>query len=275
MKKNQSTTAGKGNSSGHRPRKRFGQNFLHDRAVIEQIIQAFDPDPELAIVEIGPGQGALTLPLLQLAGRLTAIEIDRDLASALADKCRAAGELKLHVADALKFDFSTLHPAPIQVIGNLPYNISTPLIFHLLKTSAQTRVMLLMLQKEVADRICALHDQADYGRLSVMVQSCCLVEKLFEVPASAFTPAPKVTSAVVQLRPNPVRAGTINDTKLLADVVRQAFAQRRKTLRNALRGLLDENCLHSVSISPACRPENVSVEDYIKLANVLYKLQNQ
>lgn len=259
----------------HRPRKRFGQNFLHDKGVINQIIQTFDPDPNLAVVEIGPGKGALTIPLLQLVGTLHVVEIDTDLGQLLRGKCKGAGELCLHIGDALKFDFSQIRPAPLQIIGNLPYNISTPLLFHLLKQLPNVEIMILMLQKEVVDRICAGDNESDYGRLSVMIQSQCQVEKMFTVPPEAFTPTPKVRSTVVKLRPIKTHPLVIHDSLLFDQIVRQAFGQRRKTLRNALHGLVDEDCLRTLSISPTLRAENLSVKDYVNIANTLFIQQNQ
>jgi len=259
----------------HRPRKRFSQNFLHDKEVIDQIITAFDPDPNLAIVEIGPGQGALTIPLLQKTGAVSAIEIDTDLARLLVDKSRGIGDLRLYISDALKFDFSQIVPTPLQIIGNLPYNISTPLMFHLIKNICSINTMVLMLQKEVVDRICASHNEADYGRLSVMVQSQCQVEKLFTVPASAFIPAPKVHSAVLKLQPLSSPMPSLADPALFEQIVRRAFGQRRKTIGNALKGVVGPACLDVLSIAPSSRAENLSVNDYVNLANNLYQQQNQ
>ncbi len=259
----------------HRPRKRFGQNFLHDKEVIDQIIAAFEPDPNLAIVEIGPGKGALTIPLLQKTGTVNVIEIDTDLAQILIDKSRCICDLRLHISTVLNFEFSQIAPAPLQIIGNLPYNISTPLMFHLLKEISIIKIMVLMLQKEVVDRICANHNEADYGRLSVMIQSQCQVEKLFTVPASAFTPSPKVSSAVLKLLPLTTPSTSIADPVLFEQVVRQAFGQRRKTLRNALKGLVDLDCLDALSIASSSRAENLSVNDYINITNNLYHQQNQ
>ncbi len=253
----------------HRPRKRFGQNFLHDRFYIDRILTDFEVDSTQDIIEIGPGKGALTIPLLKKYHSLHVIEIDTELAQQLADKCADLGELHLHLGDALKLDLSTLSKGRLQIIGNLPYNISTPLIFHLLKTIPDTSLMLFMLQKEVVDRICASHNDSDYGRLSVMVQAQCSVEKLFEVPADAFTPQPKVTSAVVKLQTDKTRRSKITDSKLFELVVRQAFGQRRKTLRNALKTLLQEHNLSEISIDSNCRAENVSVEQFISIANML------
>ncbi len=259
----------------HRPKKRFGQNFLHDKGVINQIIEAFEPDPNLAIVEIGPGKGALTIPLLKKTGTVNVIEIDTDLAQMLIDKSRGIGDLRLYISDVLKFDFSQILPAPLQIIGNLPYNISTPLMFHLLKEISIIKIMVLMLQKEVVDRICANHNEAEYGRLSVMIQSQCQVEKLFTVPASAFTPSPKVTSALIKLLPLTKSTPSMADPLLFEQIVRQAFGQRRKTLRNALKGLVDLDCLDALSIASSSRAENLSVNDYINITNNLYHQQNQ
>ena len=259
----------------HRPRKRFGQNFLHDKEVINQIITAFDPDPDLAIVEIGPGKGALTLPLLRQAGTVNVIEIDTDLARVLTDRSQGIGTLRLYTGDALKFDFSQIMPTPLQIIGNLPYNISTPMMFHLLSEISIIKIMVFMLQKEVVDRICAKHNETDYGRLSVMIQSQCQVEKLFTVPAAAFTPSPKVTSAVLKLRPLTAPASSISDPKLFEKIVRLAFGQRRKTIRNALKGIVDLDCLQALSIASSSRAENLSVNDYVNIANKVYHQQNQ
>ena len=255
--------------SAHRPRKRFGQNFLHDQRVIENIIAAFEADPEKDIIEIGPGKGALTVPLLEKYGRLQVVEIDTDLAELLSARCSALGDLTVHTGDALKLDLSTLTRTQVQVIGNLPYNISTPLIFHLLSTLADGTVMLFLLQKEVVDRICAGANDNDYGRLSVMVQAQCRAEKLFEVPASAFNPPPKVTSAIVRMEIDSSRSSSITDLGRFELVVRQAFSQRRKTLRNSLKNLLNEAELLDLGIEPGQRAENIDVGQYVAMANYL------
>ncbi|NKB38140.1 MAG: 16S rRNA (adenine(1518)-N(6)/adenine(1519)-N(6))-dimethyltransferase RsmA [Gammaproteobacteria bacterium] len=256
----------------HRPRKRFGQNFLHDRFYIERILTEFEVDPKQDIIEIGPGKGALTIPLLKKYGHLHVIEIDRELAQHLEDKCADLGELHLHLGDALKLDVSTLvTEGKLQICGNLPYNISTPLIFHLLKTIPDGSLMLFMLQNEVVDRICASHNHSDYGRLSVMVQAQCRVEKLFEVPSEAFSPQPKVTSAVVKIQTDKTRRKKLADPKVFEQVVRQAFGQRRKTLRNALKKLLLAHDLSEVSVDSSSRAENISVEQFIAIANMLSK----
>jgi 16S rRNA (adenine1518-N6/adenine1519-N6)-dimethyltransferase len=262
-------------SDPHRARKRFGQNFLHDKNIIAQIVAVFDADPALPIVEIGPGKGALTVPLLRKSENIHVIEIDTDLAELLEQKCASLGQLKLHIGDALKFDYSKIEPGPLQIIGNLPYNISTPLLFHLLNYSSNIKFMVLMLQKEVVDRICASENESEYGRLSVMIQSRCDVEKLFSVPSGAFTPAPKVTSAVVKISPKKLISPEIKSFVLFEKIVRQAFSQRRKTLRNALRDQVQLSCLETLSISPTARPGNLSVNDYINIANHVYDHENQ
>ena len=176
----------------HTPRKRFGQHFLHDQYVIQRIVDEIIAGEAAAIVEIGPGAGALTIPLLQVKGKLAAVEIDRDLAASLAAACRDIGSLDLYIADALKFDFCSLASNRIRIVGNLPYNISTPLLFHLLKSLHCIECMLFMMQKEVVDRICAEPDSRDYGRLSVMLQSQCRAERLFNIARGSFTPPPKI-----------------------------------------------------------------------------------
>jgi 16S rRNA (adenine1518-N6/adenine1519-N6)-dimethyltransferase len=254
----------------HRPRKRFGQNFLHDPAIISRIIQVIDPRPGQRLVEVGPGQGAITLPLLTACGRLHVIELDRDLVQPLAEKCRAHGELVVHQRDALQFDFFSLAATgPIRVIGNLPYNISTPLLFHLLAQSGYIEDMHFMLQKEVVDRLAAVPGGGDYGRLSVMVQYHCQVVPLFRVACGAFRPAPKVDSAFVRLIPHAQPPVTVEDQFCLDQVVRQAFSQRRKTLRNSLKGLLTGEQIAQTQTDPATRAERVSLRQFAALANRL------
>ncbi len=255
----------------HRARKRFGQNFLHDTGVIQRIMQAVAAHPDQAMVEIGPGQGALTLPLLRACGRVDAVELDRDLIAPLSDKAAAAGTLVIHQADALKFDFSTLARAGsrLRVVGNLPYNISTPLLFHLAGQSDYIQDMHFMLQKEVVLRMAASPGGGAYGRLSIMMQYHCRVTPLFDIGPESFRPAPKVDSAFVRLVPwgrPPVRVENYTDFDTL---VRQAFAQRRKTLRNSLKGLLGENDIRACDIDPGARPETLSLEQYARLANRL------
>ncbi|MEW6646472.1 MAG: 16S rRNA (adenine(1518)-N(6)/adenine(1519)-N(6))-dimethyltransferase RsmA [Pseudomonadota bacterium] len=250
----------------HRARKRFGQNFLHDRHVIDRIVRAIHPKAGERLVEIGPGLGALTLPLLQAAGRLEVVELDRDLIPKLEQQCAGQGELVIHSADALKFDFCALaRGGKLRLAGNLPYNISTPLIFHLLEQAHCIDDMHFMLQKEVVERLAAKPDTSDYGRLSVMVQYRCKVEQLFIVPPGAFTPAPKVDSAIVRLEPYAEPPVDV-DAGALERLVAQAFSQRRKTLRNTLKGLLDAAAIEAAGIDPQRRAETLSLEEFAALA---------
>ncbi len=254
--------------TGHRPRKRFGQNFLHDPGVVQRIVTAVDAGPDDVVVEIGPGRGALTRPLLERAGTLHVVELDRDLVPALE---RLAGEnprLIVHAADALRFDFCAIAPAggKLKVVGNLPYNISTPLLFHLMEQLHCIGPMHFMLQKEVVERMAAGPGSKTYGRLSVMIQYHCRVTPLFQVGPGAFRPPPKVDSMVVRLEPRPEPPAGEVPTRALAAVVRAAFGQRRKTLRNTLKGLLDEEAIRAAGIDPATRPENVSLEGFAALA---------
>lgn len=254
----------------HRPRKRFGQNFLHDQNVIRGIVAAIHPQTGERLVEIGPGLGALTEPLLAALGEMDVVELDRDLVPRLQVQFATQGTLRIHNADALKFDFCSLRQnddEKLRVAGNLPYNISTPLIFHLLDQSPCIRDMHFMLQKEVVQRLAAKPGGGDYGRLSVMVQYRCEVEKLFVVPPGAFNPPPKVDSAIVRLIPHASPPFPANDEKLFARLVNQAFSQRRKTLRNNMKGLLDAAAIEALGIDPGCRPETLSLEQFVALAN--------
>ncbi len=254
----------------HRPRKRFGQNFLHDPVIIQRIVAAIDPQPSQRLVEIGPGQGAITLPLLEACGSLHVIELDRDLVLPLADKTRHVGELIIHQQDALRFDFSALaNGFKIRTLGNLPYNISTPLLFHLIEQSEYIQDMHFMLQKEVVDRIAAAPGSGDYGRLSVMIQYYCQVEPLFRVGPGAFRPAPRVESAFLRLTPHTRAPVPVRDVSCLATLVRQAFSQRRKTLRNSLKGLLSAEQIELADTDPAARPETISLRQYAALADQL------
>lgn len=256
----------------HRARKRFGQNFLHDQNIIARIVRAAAPRPEQTLVEIGPGQGAITAPLLEAASRLTVIEIDRDLAAAL--RTRFAGNPGFHLIeqDVLKVNFAELgsrQPAGLRIIGNLPYNISTPLLFHLLEYHAYISDMLFMLQLEVVDRMAAMPGSPDYGRLSVMMQYHCKVEKLFNVPPGAFTPQPKVESAIVKLTPWRPLPHPAHNPETLARVVRTAFSQRRKTLRNTLKTLLPQEQLDLLGLDLTLRPENVGLRDYVRISDLV------
>jgi 16S rRNA (adenine1518-N6/adenine1519-N6)-dimethyltransferase len=261
------------NDYRHKPRKRFGQNFLTDKNIVGKIVSAIAPRPDDNLVEIGPGLGALTRPLLEQAKRLQAIELDRDLIPQLKENCRDSGELIVHEADALEFDFSALaQPGlPLRIAGNLPYNISTPLLFHLIECISSIRDMHFMLQKEVVDRMAAAPDSPDYGRLSVMLQYHCRVEPLFTVPPGAFNPRPKVDSRIVRLRPHPVPPCAVASYTDFASLVKQAFAQRRKTLRNNLKPLLDADRISALGIDPAARTETLGLKDFAALANAWTK----
>ncbi len=258
----------------HTPRKRFGQNFLHDHNIIYNILSSLQAKPDEHWVEIGPGLGALTEPLLKQGLRLDIIELDRDLVVLLKSKFNQQEHLKIFSADALKFDFSSLveNNEKLRIIGNLPYNISTPLMFHLLDNASCIEDMHFMLQKEVVDRICAVPDSKKYGRLSVMMQYYCATELLFDVPPESFDPAPKVMSAIVRLVPHQQPPVKVNDIKILNRVVTQAFSQRRKTLRNSLKKLIDEKAIIALEIDPTLRAETLSLDDFAKLSNLLQEL---
>lgn len=258
------------NAAGHVPRKRFGQHFLHERGVIERIVLAIDPKPDDFLVEIGPGEGALTLPLLARAGRLTAIEIDRDLAPRLPAMAEGIGSLAVIEADALTVDFRALAAGRrLRLVGNLPYNVSTPLLFHVLAAADAIADMHFMLQKEVVDRMAAEPGGKAYGRLSVMLQARAEVEPLFRVAPGAFRPPPKVESAVVRVVPKPRELVADLDGERLDRIVRAAFAQRRKTLHNALAGVDDDDALRAAGIDPRARAEDVPVGAYLALARRL------
>lgn len=256
-------------SASHRPRKRFGQNFLHDQVVIDRIIRAVGATGDDHIVEIGPGQGALTRHLADSGCQLTVIELDRDLVAKLEQQADLSGA-RIIAADALTIDLCSLaDQKQIRVVGNLPYNISTPLIFHALEHSACIRDMHFMLQKEVVERMAAAPGGRDYGRLSVMLQYRCQVESLFLVKPGAFFPAPKVNSAVVRLTPFATIKNPADDAELLAQVVRAAFSQRRKTITNSLKKLIDAKQLDSINIDPGLRAERLSVADFVAISNLL------
>ena len=273
----------------HVPRKRFGQHFLHDPGILARIVAAIAPKPDDRLVEIGPGEGALTLPLLRAAGKLTAIELDRDLITPLQSKAHGIGDLTIISADVLTVDFSALaQGAPIRVgpsrpsvasgalallriVGNLPYNISTPILFHCLEHAAAIRDMYFMLQKEVVDRMAAPPGSKTYGRLSVMLQLRCTVEPLLKVPPGAFRPPPKVDSAVVRLVPLPAQQLPDVDFALVEKLVRAAFGQRRKTLNNALREFATAADIDAAGLDPRARAEQLAPEAYVALARQLTK----
>ena len=248
-------------------RKRFGQNFLHDQGVIDDIVSAIDPQKGQHIVEIGPGRAAITLPLLKAGDQLDVIELDRDLVPLLREKLADYPHLTIHQADALQFDYRQLvnNNEQLRIIGNLPYNITTPLLFHLLAQSAVIEDMCFMLQREVVERICAQAGSKRYGRLSIMVQYQCEASLLFIVPAEAFDPVPKVESAIIYLRPRTEGLGGEVCIKTLGKVVTQAFSQRRKTIANTLKKLVSPDILVTVGISLEQRPETVTVEQYVAL----------
>lgn len=250
-------------------KKQLGQNFLHERGVIDKIIQAVNPQPGEHIVEIGPGQGALTLPLLARHGALTAIEFDRDLLAPLTQAAQDVGDLTLIHRDVLQVDLTALAAgAQIRLVGNLPYYLSSPILFHALDHASAIRDMHFMLQKEVVERMAAPPGSKVYGRLSVMLQAYCNVTPLFTVAPGAFRPPPKVDSAVVRLVPLPADKMQVRDAKRFADVVRAAFGQRRKTLRNALQGVADVDQLAAAGIRPDARAEQLEVADFVRLANL-------
>jgi 16S rRNA (adenine1518-N6/adenine1519-N6)-dimethyltransferase len=254
------------------PRKRFGQNFLHDRGVIARILAAIAPRPGDHLVEIGPGRGAITAGLLAATGVLDVVEIDRDLIGPLAERFAAAGGLTIHSADALTFDLCGLGEgdARLRVVGNLPYNISTPLLFRFLEQAGCVQDMHFMLQKEVVERIAAEPGCKAYGRLSVMIQAFCRATALFTIGPGAFTPAPKVESAFLRLTPYRPLPHPVTDAGTLSRLVAQAFSQRRKTLRNTLKGTLPPALLEDQGIDPGQRAETIAVDAYIRLANAAW-----
>lgn len=252
----------------HSPRKRFGQHFLHDQGVIRNIVAAVAPQAGENLLEIGPGQGAITVPMLRKAGALQVVELDRDLIPRLETACAGLGELQVHNADALKFDLRALAaPGPVRVIGNLPYNISTPLMFHLFETIDVIEDMHFLLQKEVVDRLAAEPGGKDYGRLSVMTRQRCTAQRLFDVGSGAFSPPPRVQSSFVRLTPWRAPPAPVDNQKHFAVIVNQAFSRRRKTLRNALGGLLDRAEIEAVDVDSARRPETLSLSEFAALAN--------
>jgi 16S rRNA (adenine1518-N6/adenine1519-N6)-dimethyltransferase len=260
----------------HVARKRFGQHFLHDPGILRRIVEAIAPQPEDRLVEIGPGEGALTLPLLRACGHLTAIELDRDLIASLAARARDIGDLNIISADVLTVDFSKLAgpsrpsmASKLRIAGNLPYNISTPILFHCLDHAAAIHDMHFMLQKEVVDRMAAPPGSKTYGRLSVMLQLRCTVEPLFRVPPGAFRPPPKVDSAIVRLTPLPTQALPDADSGMIDRLVRAAFGQRRKTLSNALRDLATAKQIDAAGIDPRARAEQLAPSAFVALAQTL------
>ncbi|GAB1256468.1 16S rRNA (adenine(1518)-N(6)/adenine(1519)-N(6)) -dimethyltransferase RsmA [Aurantivibrio plasticivorans] len=253
----------------HKPRKRFGQNFLTDSGIINKIVRSIAPHADQRIVEIGPGQAAITKPLLESCPSLHVVELDRDLVERLESLQSTYPQLTIHSADALKFNFAALADGPhsLRVVGNLPYNISTPLIMHLLASSALIKDMHFMLQKEVVDRIAASPGNKNFGRLSVMVQYFCDAQSLFPVPPEFFYPPPKVNSAIVRLAPYESPPHTAENFSLFRRLVASCFQHRRKTLRNNLKSLLPVEIIEQLSIDVKQRPDQFGVEQYVALAN--------
>ncbi|PXF63936.1 16S rRNA (adenine(1518)-N(6)/adenine(1519)-N(6))-dimethyltransferase RsmA [Kangiella spongicola] len=257
---------------GHQARKRFGQNFLSDDFYISRIVESIGAQESDHLVEIGPGLGAITEHLVTKAGKLDVVELDRDLIPRLEKKFAEHNNFTIHQSDALKFDFTQLQAQPgekLRIVGNLPYNISTPLIFHLLRQRHVIQDMYFMLQKEVVERLCAAPATKQYGRLSVMAQYYCQAAMLFIVPPGAFSPAPKVDSAIVCLKPYKTIKNPVNDTDLLAKVVTAAFNQRRKTIRNSLKDWLSADDFETVGISPTERAERLSLDDFINICKTI------
>mgnify|MGYP000983251051 CR=1 FL=1 len=251
----------------HNPRKRFGQNFLIDQYVIAQIIAEIQPQKADRIIEIGPGLGALTRPLLKAVDHLNVVEIDRDIVEKLYQEF-SPRQLTIHAADALKFDFSSTGNQ-LRVVGNLPYNISTPLLFHLSRFSEHIVDMHFMLQKEVVERMVAVPSTPDYGRLSLMLQYRFEMEYVLSVPAMAFRPVPKVESAIVRMNPRPKSQLTVIDESLFTEMIAAAFSQRRKTLRNTLSRYLSTEDFGRLEIDSGLRAENLPLERFIAIANYL------
>ena len=252
---------------GHVARKRFGQNFLVDQGIIAAIVSAIDPQRGDTVVEIGPGLGAITEPLLARLDHLHVVEIDRDLIARL-KKQHSPQRMTIHEGDALAFDFATIG-RDLRLVGNLPYNISTPLLFHLGEYVGSVRDMHFMLQKEVVERMVALPGDSDFSRISVMLQYRFHLEWLIDVPPESFEPPPRVQSAVVRLIPRDVSELNAKSQEKLSQVVQTAFSQRRKMLRNTLKGTLGDAGFAELGIAPTCRPEDVSVADYVRIANYL------
>ncbi len=255
-------------------RKRFGQHLLSNPNTINNIVKVIHPKKDDRLVEIGPGRGAISVPILKNVGSLQAIEIDRDIAREVAERCKNFGNLEIHLGDVLRFDFNKLASIskPIRLFGNLPYNISTPLLFHLLKFSDCIIDMHFMLQKEVVDRITALAGDSNYSRLSIMVQASYKVESLFNISPSEFSPPPKVNSSFMRLNPTDKFQKQINDKIIFAKLVETAFQQRRKTIKNSLSKIVTEEQLAKANIQTTQRPQEVSIQQYIQLSNELAAL---
>jgi len=267
-----------GRPNTHKHKKQFGQNFLNNGRIIDQIVASIRPQENDHMVEIGPGAAALTRPLIERVKKLDIIEIDNDLIAPLKIQFATKPAFHLHHTDALKFDYGTLlseteskEKQSLRIVGNLPYNISSPLMFHLLTYAHCIQDMHFMLQKEVVDRITAQPGIKAYGRLSVMLQYTCQTEFLFTVGPENFTPPPKVESAIVRLIPHATRPFVADDEKAFRDIVRQSFSQKRKTLRNNLKGWLSVEQIEACGLEPGTRAETIPVEGFVKLANLYFQ----
>lgn len=252
-------------------KKRYGQHFLHDRGTVDRIVRAIAPAPGDRIVEVGPGRGAITAPLLQATGGIDVIEIDADVVPRLQARCANLGDLRVHLADALEFDFRALRGSgpPLRLVGNLPYNVSTPLLFHFVSQLDAIATMHFMLQREVVARMAATPGGKDYGRLTVMLAPWVRVERLFDIGTGAFSPPPKVISTFFALHAWRTPPFPIADHAAFSRVVSAAFAQRRKTLRNSLAGLLDAEAIRAAGVDPSVRPESLPPERFAALAAIL------
>jgi len=261
---------------GHQPRKRFGQNFLHDQYVIEKIVSAVAPTANQILVEIGPGKGAITRLLVEQCKLLHVVEIDRDLVALLQSRFARYENLQIHNVDALNFNFCDLTAGQtLRLVGNLPYNISTPLLFHILENVACIEDMHFMLQKEVVMRMAAMPGSKAYGRLSVMIQYYCEVEAVFDVGPESFTPAPKVESSIVRLIPHRHHPVQVTDYRTFSQLVTQAFSMRRKTLRNALKNFLTAEQIEQCEVDPKQRPEVIDMAAYARLSNCLSNIKDE
>ena len=260
----------------HQARKRFGQNFLHDQQVIDRIIREIAPTSSDHLLEIGPGQGALTEQLAESGATVDCVELDRDLVEHLRHQYRDYDNVHIHQHDILKFDLNDLELSDkrVRIIGNLPYNISTAVLFHLVKYHEKIEDMSFMLQLEVVERMSASVGDKDYGRLSLMLQYFCQAQKLFDVSPQAFTPQPKVNSAIVRLTPHKALPITVKDTDCLKVVVRTAFNQRRKTLKNSLKTLISGSELSDLEIDMTLRPEKLTLTDYVKISDAISESSN-
>ena len=258
----------------HRAKKRFGQNFLSDPGIIQRIIQSINPKPGQRLIEIGPGLGALTCPILKIVGEMDVIELDRDIVPKLQLNCgldySTEKKLRIHNIDVLNFDFNSLTADQhLRLVGNLPYNISTPLLFHIFNHAHNIEDMHFMLQKEVVDRMAATPGSKRYGRLSIMTQYHCEVEPLFDVAPGSFNPPPKVKSSIVRLIPHAKKPVTVTDYLQFAHIVNQAFSLRRKTMRNALKTIISEQGLNDCDIDPTKRPETISLKEFATISDYI------